>query len=148
VGCAGDLTRGRRREGEQEGGGLSPLHARWNRYLPPLPAQPTAPIAPQRPSPSAAHLLVRADGRPTDRPADRWGLRLEEVEEIKAEHRATPCCPVSANIRSKLCLLCIAHLRHCYPFRQVPQPTCFRSCLLATSREDIQYIQYIFTPCA
>lgn len=45
------------------------------------PNQP--PLQPlQRPPPSAAHLLVRADGRPTDQPADRWGL--EEVEEIKA----------------------------------------------------------------
>lgn len=69
-------------QGEQERGGLSPLHAGWNRYLPLLPAQPAAPTAPQRPPPSAAHLLVRADGRPTDQPADHWGL--EEVEEIKA----------------------------------------------------------------
>lgn len=71
VGCAGNLTRdGRRRRENREGGGLSPLHAGWNRYLPLLPAQPTAPTAPTasatlRCSPS------RSSRRQADRPASR-----------------------------------------------------------------------------
>lgn len=131
-GLRGELDEGREEtQGEQEGGGLSPLHAGWNRYLPLLPAQPAAPTASTAPTiPTASATLRCSPSRSTRRQADRWGSQ--------GNKSIVPCRTVSANTATANSVLALNGTPAAPPPSRT-SPARFRSCLFVTSHKNVQY---------